>query len=126
MNFQDRLKSLSPYVTGLRFVKDVPVVDVLIDTDWVFQEPPASILVKESDKTQYYYMFYSDDPNTTIDNILDFVESCVNLNKEIRLKKELLIKRTYELEQLFGNSSYEDLLQLEFIFKNKETKLNAE
>ena len=32
--FQEKLTELRPYVTGIRFVKDLPVVDVVLMENW--------------------------------------------------------------------------------------------
>ena len=32
--FQEKLNELRPYVTGIRFVKDLPVVDVVLRDGW--------------------------------------------------------------------------------------------
>ena len=32
--FQEKLNELRPYVTGIRFVKDLPVVDVVLLENW--------------------------------------------------------------------------------------------
>lgn len=117
MNFQERLKELRPYVTGLRFVKDMPVVDVVFDQGWIFPEESLSIVIKESEKVKNYYMCYSEDLTIDIDTILDFVNRAIIYNKEVELKKQLLLKYRSELDRLFSNTSYEKLLDLEFTFR---------
>ena len=126
MNFQEKLKELRPYVTGLRFVKDMPVVDVVFDTGWVFNEESTTIIIKESEKVKNYFMCYSEDLTVDIDTILDYVKRAILYNKEIELKKGLRTRFGYELDQLFTNMSYEKLLNLEFKFKEPVNGISSE
>ena len=72
-SLQDRLKNLRPYVVGIRFVKDMPVVDVNIKDGWKILSNDK-ITINRSEKTKNYLMFYSENSSVEIDEILDFVE----------------------------------------------------
>ena len=55
--FQERLNELRPYVTGIRFVKDLPVVDVLLLEGWdMFESDTVSY--KPSSNTKNYFMVF--------------------------------------------------------------------
>ena len=42
--FQEKLSELRPYVTGIRFVKDLPVVDVVLIENWdMFESDSVTI-----------------------------------------------------------------------------------
>lgn len=112
-SLQERLKSLRPHVVGIRFVKDMPVVDVNLKEGWVITEND-NISVNKSEKTKNYYMFYSENPDVDIDYILDYVESCIDFNKEVEAKEILFKAYVSTLKSIFENTSYEDLKKLEF------------
>lgn len=119
---QERLKNLRPYVVGIRFVKDMPVVDVNIKDGWEILGSDK-ISINKSEKTKNYYMFYSEDGSADIDYILDFVESCIDYNKEIEAKEILFKTYVSTLKDIFDSTSYEDLKKLEFkLPKNVEEK----
>lgn len=117
-SLQDRLKSLRPYVVGIRFVKDMPVVDVNIKDGWKILSNDK-ITVNRSEKTKNYLMFYSENPSVEIDEILDFVESNIDYNNEIEAKEILFKTFISKLKNVFDNNSYEELKNLEFIFSKK-------
>lgn len=122
MSLQERLKNLRPYVVGLRFVKEMPVVDVNIKDGWEILDSDK-ISINKSEKVKNYLMFYSEDPNTDIDYVLDFVESIIEHNKEIEAKDILFKTYVDMLKDIFKTSSYESLKKLEFKFnKNVEEK----
>lgn len=117
-SLQDRLKNLRPYVVGIRFVKDMPVVDVNIKDGWKILSNDK-ISINKSEKTKNYLMFYSENPSMEIDEILDFVESCIDYNKEIEAKEILFKTYINTLKNIFENSSYEELKNLEFKLPKK-------
>jgi hypothetical protein len=117
MNIQERLKNLRPYVTGLRFVNDMPVVDAILTEGWKLLKNDK-ILVKKSENINQFF-FYSEDPELQIDIILDFVEKCINHNKELELKTALFQEYVNMLKEIFKNTSYEVLKTLEFKIPKK-------
>lgn len=126
ISLQERLKNLRPHVVGIRFIKDMPVVDVNIKDGWKILEN-KNISINKSEKTKNYYMFYSENTNVDIDEILDFVESCIDYNKEIEAKEILFKNYVNTLKNIFDGNSYEDLKKLEFkmpkIVEEKEEQI---
>lgn len=125
MTLQERLKNLRPYVVGLRFVKEMPVVDVNIKDGWEILENDK-ISINKSEKVKNYLMFYSEDPTTDIDFVLDFVESCIEHNKEIEAKDILFKTYVDVLKDTFKNNSYEYLKKLEFTFPKISERVQEE
>lgn len=117
-SLQDRLKNLRPYVVGIRFVKDMPVVDVNIKDGWKILSNDK-IVVNRSEKTKNYLMFYSENPSVEIDEILDFVEVNIDYNNEIEAKEILFKSYISKLKSIFESTSYEELKNLEFVLPKK-------
>ena len=113
MSLQERLKNLRPFVMGIRFVKEMPVIDVNLKDNWVTLKNDK-ISINKSEKVNNYYMFYSQDGTAEIDEILNFVERVIDYNKESEAKETLLKTYISTLKELFQNSSYEQLKNLEF------------
>lgn len=124
ISLQDRLKRLRPYVVGIRFVKDMPVIDVNVKDGWKILSNDR-ITINKSEKTKNYFMFYSENPEIDVDEILDFVEKCIDYNKEIEAKEVLYETYASTLRNLFQNTSYEELKNLQFTF-NKKVELSKE
>lgn len=123
-SLQGRLKKLRPYVVGIRFVKDMPVIDVNVKDGWKILSNDK-ISINKSEKTKNYFMFYSENPDMEVDEILDFVERCIDYNKEIEAKEVLYETYVVTLKNLFENNTYEELKNLQFTF-NKKIELSKE
>jgi hypothetical protein len=117
-SLQDRLKNLRPYVVGIRFVKDMPVIDVNIKDGWKLLENDK-ITISRSEKVKNYLMFYSENPSVEIDEILDFVESCIDYNNEMEAKEILFKSYVVKLKSIFEHNTYEELKNLDFSLPKK-------
>ena len=113
--FQEKLNELRPYVTGLRFVKDLPVVDVLLNEGWDMFESDI-VTYKLSNNNQNYFMVYPVDPSNNIDVVLDHVKHVIELNVERENKLSLLKWKIEELKTLFNERSLVELENLKFVF----------
>lgn len=119
MKIQDKLTSLRPYVIGIRYVQNLQIVDAIFKDGWIVAETDK---VKKEivDTAQNYYMFYSEDVNTTIDELLDHVEEIINFNIEREQKQELLKQKVKELQKIFKDNPLTKLEKLEFSFSQPD------
>jgi len=109
MKIQERLASLRPYVSGIRYVNDLTVVDATFKETWVVENTEV-VKFKKGSKNPNYYMFFS--PEEGFDEILDHVEFVIKTNLEQEQKK-VLFKETIEtLKLVFGDNSLKDLKNL--------------
>ena len=112
---QDKLNSLRPYVTGLRFVKDLPVVDLIIKEGWnMFESDKVSY--KPSANNKNYFMVFPKDPKDSIDDVVIHVENVISINIEKENKLVLLKAKIEELKLLFTNKGLSELETLKFVF----------
>jgi hypothetical protein len=115
-----RLKSLQPYVIGLRFSKGIAVIDTVLKDKWVVPENEIIKIGTKKEKPNYY-MFYSEIESVGVDELLDYIEYAIGINVE-REKKEILLKeKIKELETLFSEESLERLENLVFIIDEPVT-----
>jgi len=112
---QERLNKLKPYVKGIRFVNTTSVVDVQLKENWVIKENDK-ILVKKGRSEENYFMFYSEEPTITFDDILDHIEKTINLNIENEKKLELIKIKIEELKKHFETKPLNVLKTLKFQF----------
>jgi len=119
MKIQDKLNSLRPYVIGIRYVQNLQIVDAVFKKNWLVNE---SKKVKKEivDASQNYYMFYSEDTNITVDELLDHVEHVIDLNVEREKKQELLKQKVKELQKLFKDNPLSKLEKLNISFLEPE------
>lgn len=116
MSIQKRLTKLKPYVSGIRFEEDLPVVDAQLTNGWGIKKH-GSIQVEKGKKVgddKIHIMFYGISADVEIDTILDHVEIVVERNLERERKFELLKTKAEELQEFFKGHSYDELLTLRF------------
>jgi len=114
--FQKKLNELRPYVTGIRFVKDLPVVDVLLLDNWDMFES-EDIKYKPSNSSSNYYMVYPKEVDDSIDKVLDHVKYVIEFNIEKENKLSLLKAKIEELKVLFNGKPLKDLEKLKFVIE---------
>ena len=115
MKIQDKLTSLRPYVIGIRYVQNLQIVDAVFKDGWVITE---SEKVKKEivDTSQKYHMFYSEDLQVTIDELLEHVEYIIDFNVEREKKQELLKQKVKELQKIFKDNPLSKLEKLRIGF----------
>jgi len=114
---QEKLNKLRPYVTGIRFVKDLPVVDLILREGWnIFESDTVSY--KPSNNNVNYFMVFPKNPEDGIDMVLEHVERILEVNIEKEKKLILLKAKIEELKVLFTNTSLVKLERLKFNIEN--------
>lgn len=118
-NIQKRIGLLQPYVTGIRFHEGYPVVDAIFKEGWIVPQH-QSILKAQTEGVNEYYMFYSDDENIGLDELLDYCEYIISVNNEREQKYEFLKIKVNELKQLFKKTPLTQLVGLKFVLAKEE------
>jgi hypothetical protein len=120
MMIQERLNDLRPYVTGIRFVKDMGVVDVVLKEGWDVYESDV-VTYKPSQNNKNYFMFYPvDQGSNDFDMILDHVEGIISGNLEKEHKLVLLKAKIEELKMWFNTKPLSELERLKFKIEDIE------
>ncbi len=113
----EKLNNLRPYVTGVRFVKELTIVDVILKNGWgVFES--ETITYKSGKNNSNYYMFYGINGDVDLNDILDHIESIINVNIEKENKLTLLKSKIEELKMLFTSKTLKDLEKLKFTIED--------
>ena len=129
---QDRMNDMKPYFRGIEMYNEAIMVKVAYPNNWkAYPSNDGKINVTPSDDGTITY-YYADSNNTTYEEIFDIVEETIKTNQDIILKLKLLRDKVEELKELFSNTSYDDLLNLQFVIgkpkkeKRKYTKKKKE
>jgi hypothetical protein len=120
-SIQKRLDELSPYVDAISYGK-TPLVQTVMPSKWVVYDN-ADIKAKALDKTtngMSPYVFYSE--SVSIDDILDYVEIIIRINKEQEEKMTLLKIKVEELKGIFTDRSLSELKTLRFVMEEIESE----
>jgi len=78
---EEKLNKLRPYVTGIRFVKDLPVIDLVLRESWDIFESD-SVTYKHSTNNANYFMVFPKNPKDGIDMVLEHVDHIISVNIE--------------------------------------------
>ncbi len=111
---KERLNNLRPYVRGVRFVKDMAVVDVVFKDGWDVYENNI-VTYKPSKSSKNYFMFFpKDQESSDFDLLLDHIEDIIGNNIERENKLVLLKAKVEELKVLFDSKPLTELERLKF------------
>lgn len=114
---QEKLTTLRPYVTGIRFVKDLAVVDMVLKEGWnIFESPVVSY--KPSNNNKNYFMLFPKNPTDSIDVVVKHAEHVIEVNIEKENKLVLLRAKMEELKTLFTNKPLSELEKLKFTIES--------
>jgi len=114
MMIKERLNNLRPYVRGVRFVKDMAVVDVVFKDGWDVYENNI-VTYKPSKSSKNYFMFFpKDQESSDFDLLLDHIEDIIGNNIERENKLVLLKAKVEELKVLFDSKPLTELERLKF------------
>jgi hypothetical protein len=116
---QERLNELRPYVVGIRYLQGIQLVDAILKEGWAV--PESQVINRERvDGDENYYMFFSDNEDIDIDDLLDFVQEIISLNIEREKKYELLKLKIGELQKMFKENTLTKLQKLKFTFNEPD------
>ncbi len=115
MSIEKRIKSLHPYVIQMRFPNDTAVVDVVFKDGWGVPTSKIIKAIRGEDKSVNYYMFYTEDEDSGLDDVLNYIEQVININLEREKKYELLKIKTEELKELFRKNPLAKLVDMKFV-----------
>ncbi len=118
-NIQKTLDSLQPYVIGIRYLKGIAVVDMVLNEGWTVPDEPLIKKVK-GDETMNYHMIFSEEEGVGLDELLLYVEKVIKLNLDREKKHDLLKAKVNELKEVFKKNSLSKLQKLRFTFGEED------
>ncbi len=119
---QERMNDMRPYFRGIEMYNEAIMVKVAYPNKWkAYPSDDGRIKVTPSETDPNTTYYYADSNDSTYEEIFDLIEQTIKANQDIVLKLKLLRDKVEELKELFQNTSYDDLLNLQFVIE-KPTK----
>ena len=118
-NLQKTLESLQPYVIGIRYLKGIPLIDVVLTEGWTLPED-SKITRAKGDEALNYHMIFSETPGIGLDELLAYVDKTIKVNLEREKKHELLKLKVNQLKELFKKTPLGKLEKLKFTFGEED------
>jgi hypothetical protein len=109
---QERLNKLQPYVDTIRYHEGTPIVEAKLPKNWTVSKNKDITEHKVDEENNY--IFFSNQTNITIDNLLDHLSLIINTNIENEKKYELLRVKVEELKEIFKANPLSTLRGLTF------------
>lgn len=114
---QDRLLKFTDYNVEFKVAEGHYFISLTFKKEWILLKSEyEDVKMIQKDGITYFIAPISFNLNT----LYDFIDSIIEYNKEIEMKCELIQKKIRELQELFATESYERLLCLQFVIKNKK------
>ena len=116
------MNDMRPYFRGIEMYNEAIMVKVAYPNKWkAYPSDDGKIKVTPSETDPNTTYYYADSNDSTYEEIFDLIEQTIKANQDIVLKLKLLRDKVEELKELFQNTSYDDLLNLQFVIE-KPTK----
>ena len=119
-NIQKELEALQPYVISIRYLKGVPVVDIVLSEGWTIPDNKQIKVVKGPDESLNYFMLFSEEQGIGLDELLDYIHKIIKINLERERKLDLLKAKVNELKEVFKSNNLSKLQRLKFSFSEDE------
>lgn len=117
---QERMNDMKPYFRGIEMYNEAIMVKVAYPNKWkAYPSEDGRIKITPSDSGPNLTYYYADSKDTTYEEMFDLVEQTIKANQDIVLKLKLLRDKVEELKELFQNTPYDDLLNLQFVMGKK-------
>jgi hypothetical protein len=117
---QERMNDMKPYFRGIEMYNEAIMVKVAYPNKWkAYPSEDGRIKITPSDSDPNLTYYYADSKDTTYEEMFDLVEQTIKANQDIVLKLKLLRDKVEELKELFQNTPYDDLLNLQFVVGKK-------
>ena len=117
---QERMNDMKPYFRGIEMYNEAIMVKVAYPNKWkAYPSEDGRIKITPSDSEPNLTYYYADSKDTTYEEMFDLVEQTIKANQDIVLKLKLLRDKVEELKELFQNTPYDDLLNLQFVVGKK-------
>lgn len=117
---QERMNDMKPYFRGIEMYNEAIMVKVAYPNKWkAYPSEDGRIKITPSDSDPSLTYYYADSKDTTYEEMFDLVEQTIKANQDIVLKLKLLRDKVEELKELFQNTPYDDLLNLQFVVGKK-------
>lgn len=117
---QETLNTLNPFVTGIRQMDGVTLVDIQLNNGWKLTDS-TFIKMVDGDKPNHYIL-YSENRMSGLDDMLSYLAGVIKANREREEKITLLKEKINELKTYFVNYTLVELQTLKFVLGKEGVK----
>ena len=118
MTLQDSLKEFAPYNIDIKMIQGWLIVGMTYKKSWQILKPLNELIEQRENDDRIYYCAPMNQVDA--DDVFSSIRDTINYNIDMEKKVELFQVKVNELQNIFSELDYEELVTIEFKYKKKK------
>ena len=118
MTLQDSLKEFAPYNIDIKMTQGWLIVGMTYKKSWQILKPLNELIEQRENDDRIYYCAPMNQVDA--DDVFVSIRATINYNIDMEKKVELFQVKVNELQNIFSELDYEELVTIEFKYKKKK------
>ena len=118
MTLQDSLKEFAPYIIDIKMMQGWLIVGMTYKKSWQILKPLNELIEQRENDDRIYYCAPMNQVDA--DDVFVSIRDTINYNIDMEKKVELFQVKVNELQNIFSELDYEELVTIEFKYKKKK------
>lgn len=118
MTLQDSLKEFAPYNIDIKIMQGWLIVGMTYKKSWQILKPLNELIEQRENNDRIYYCAPMNQVDA--DDVFASIRDTINYNIDMEKKVELFQVKVNELQNIFSELDYEELVTVEFKYKKKK------
>ena len=118
MTLQDSLKEFAPYNIDIKMIQGWLIVGMTYKKSWQILKPLNELIEQRENDDRIFYCAPLNQVDA--DDVFSSIRDTINYNIDMEKKVELFQVKVNELQNIFSELDYEELVTVEFKYKKKK------
>ena len=118
MTLQDSLKEFAPYNIDIKMIQGWLIVGMTYKKSWQILKPLNELIEQRENDDRVFYCAPLNQVDA--DDVFSSIRDTINYNIDMEKKVELFQAKVNELQNIFSELDYEELVTVEFKYKKKK------
>lgn len=118
MTLQDSLKEFAPYNIDIKMMQGWLIVGMTYKKSWQILKPLNELIEQRENDDRIFYCAPLNQVDA--DDVFSSIRDTINYNIDMEKKVELFQVKVNELQNIFSELDYEELVTVEFKYKKKK------
>ena len=118
MTLQDSLKEFAPYNIDIKMIQGWLIVGMTYKKSWQILKPLNELIEQRENDDRIFYCAPLNQVDA--DDVFSSIRDTINSNIDMEKKVELFQVKVNELQNIFSELDYEELVTIEFKYKKKK------
>lgn len=118
MTLQDSLKEFAPYNIDIKMIQGWLIVGMTYKKSWQILKPLNELIEQRENDDRIFYCAPLNQVDA--DDVFSSIRDTINYNIDMEKKVELFQLKVNELQNIFSELDYEELVTVEFKYKKKK------